>query len=94
MLSVFRLPQKFWVEALKTAVYIRNRCPTRAMEGSTPFKSLTGECPAVGYLRVFGCAAYHHIASDERCKLDFKSEKCVFLGYSENRKDYWLPYSL
>lgn len=36
MLSVFKLPQTFWAEALNTAVYIRNRCPTRAVEGSTP----------------------------------------------------------
>ena len=44
----------------------------------------------IRYHRVFGCAAYSHIPKDERRKLDSKSHKCVFLGYSESRKGYRL----
>ena len=86
MLANFKLPKRLWAEALATAVYLRNRCPTRAVEEKTPFESLTGEKPSVGHLKVFGCAAYCHIPKDNRNKLDSKSQKCVFLGYSENRK--------
>uniref|UniRef100_A0A1X7U4Q6 Retroviral polymerase SH3-like domain-containing protein n=1 Tax=Amphimedon queenslandica TaxID=400682 RepID=A0A1X7U4Q6_AMPQE len=47
----------------------------------TPFEALTGEEPSVRHLRVFGCVAYRHVPKDERQKLDYKSQKCMFLGY-------------
>ena len=44
----------------------------------------------MGHLRDFGCAAYAHVAKDERQKLDTKSRKCVLLGYGTERKGYRL----
>ena len=44
----------------------------------------------MGHLRVFGCAAYAHVAKGERQKLDAKSRKCVLLGYGTERKGYRL----
>ena len=90
MLSWSRLPQRYWAEAVSTAVYLRNRCPTKCVSGMTPYEALTGVKPKVNHLRVFGCAAYCHIPKDERKKLDVKSRKCVFMGYAENRKGYRL----
>ena len=29
--------EKFWTEATDTAVYLKNRCPTRALDGKTPY---------------------------------------------------------
>ena len=66
MLADARLPHRFWAEALSTAVYLRNRSPTMAVKGMTPFEAWTGEKPNVEHLRVFGCAAYAHVAKDER----------------------------
>ena len=90
MLADARLPHRFWAEALSTAVYLRNRSPTTAVKGKTPFEAWTGQKPNVGHLRVFGCAAYAHVAKDERRKLDAKSRKCVLLGYGTERKGYRL----
>ena len=90
MLASSKLPQKFWAEALSTAVYIRNRCPTKAIPDKTPCEALTGVKPGVGHLRIFGCTAYRHISKDERQKLDSKSQKCIFMGYSDQRKGYRL----
>ena len=90
MLASSKLPRRFWAEALNTATYLRNRCPTRALEGITPVELLTGNKPMVGHLKVFGCAAYCHVPNDEQRKLDSKSRKCIFLGYSENQKGYRL----
>lgn len=56
----------------------------------TPYEALHGVKPKVGNLKVLGCAAYSHIPKDERLKLDPKSRKCIFLGYSDNRKGYRL----
>ena len=77
MLSNAKLHQRFWAEALSTAVSIRKRCPTKAVQGKTPYEVML-------HLRVFGCAGHCHIAKDERQKLDEKSQKFIFLGYSDN----------
>ena len=89
MLADSQLPKTFWAEALSTACYLRNRCPTKAVQGKTPYEPLYREKPAVGHLSAFGCSAYFYIPKDERQKLDDKSHKCI-LGYSHNRKGYWL----
>ena len=34
-----KLPHKFWAEALPTVAYLRNRCPTKAVEGMTPYEA-------------------------------------------------------
>ena len=79
-----------WAEALATAVYLRNRDPTKAVKGMTPFEALTGERPNVEHLKTFGCVAYAHIPKDERQKLDSKARKCIFLGYGTDTKGYRL----
>ena len=90
MLGYSKLPHKFWAEALSTAVYLRNRSPTKAVEEMTPFEAWVGEKPNVGHLRTFGCVAYAHVAKDERKKLDSKARGCIFLGYGTETKGYRL----
>ena len=90
MLAEAKLPRSFWAEAVSTAVYLRNRSPTSAVKGMTPYQSLTGEKPEVNLLIVFGCLAYAHIPKDERQKFDPKARKSIFLGYDANTKAYRL----
>ena len=65
MLLDSKLPQKFWGEALSTAVYLRNRSLTKAVGEMTPYEAWTQEKPEVGHLRVFGCEAYAHVPKEE-----------------------------
>ena len=37
------MPKKFWAEALNSATYLRNRCPTSAVPDKTPYEALNGE---------------------------------------------------
>jgi len=90
MLSDSTLPKTFWAEAVSTAVYLRNRCPTNAVQDKTPYEALFGEKPSVDHLKIFGCTCYAHVPRDQRQKLDPKSIKCVFLGYCSNSKGYKL----
>lgn len=90
MLAEAELPRTFWAEAVSTAVYLRNRSPTSAVDGMTPYEALTGEKPVVSNLRVFGCLVYAHIPKDERQKFDSKARRCVFLGYGTTTKAYRL----
>ena len=90
MLLDAKLPHKFWAEAISTAVYLRNRCPTKAVKGMTPYEAWHGKKPKVEHLRVFGCDAYAHIPKDERSKLDSKARKCILLGHGQETKGYRL----
>ena len=91
MLSHAGLPKSFWAEAIATAAYIRNRMPTAAIrENKTPYEKWYGRKPDVSNLRVFGCMAYAHIPESQRKKLDKKSEKLRFVGYSIQSKGYRL----
>ena len=70
MLSDSKLAKSFWAEALSTAVHVRNRCPTTALQNKTPYEALFGVNPDLNHLKVFGCIGYSHIPKDERHKLD------------------------
>ena len=85
-----KLPQKFWAESISTAVYLRNRCPTKAVQDQTPYQMWFGQKPKVDYSRVFGCDVYAHVPKDERAKLDPKARKCILLGYGDTTKGYRL----
>ena len=90
MLVDAKLPHRFWAEALSTAAYLINGSPTKTLGDKTPFEVWYGKKPSVKHLKVFGCAAYSHVAKDERKKLDSKTKKCIFLGYAAQRKGYCL----
>ena len=83
-----KLPLKFWAEAVSTVVYLRNRSPTAALKGRTPYEYWFGEKPDVSNLRVFGCICFVHIPDNQRKKLDPKSYKAVFVGYPEGTKGF------
>jgi hypothetical protein len=38
---------------------------------------------SVCHFKVFGCVDYAYVPQELRRKLDDKSEKCIFFGYSE-----------
>ena len=83
----------YWAEAVLTAVIIRNRSPTTAVQHMTPHECFYGKKPDVSNFKIFGCTAYMHISNQERRKWDAKSVKCIFIGYSINSKGYrlWDP---
>ena len=56
MLSSSKLPKFLWTEALKTAVYILNRVPTKAVP-KTPFELLKGWKSSLRHMRVWGCSS-------------------------------------
>ena len=51
----------YWVEAVFTAVVIRNRNPTTAVPNITPHECFYGKKPDVSNFKAFGCTAYARI---------------------------------
>jgi hypothetical protein len=92
MLSESKLPKSLWAEALSTAVYVRNRSPTSAVPGKTPYEVWTGSKPDLAHLRVFGQRAYAHVPAETRRKLDDRAVQTVFVGYDNQVKGYRLVH--
>ena len=79
---------KFWAEAVNTAVYLRNRGPTTALDDKTPYECWFKKKPIVSNLRVFGCICFVHTPDSLRKKLDPKASKAIFVGYPNETKGY------
>jgi hypothetical protein len=79
---------RFWAEASHTAIHILNRTLTQTLFGVTPFEVWTGRKPSLAHVQVWKCDAYVHIPKGNRSKLQPKSEKGIFMGYSNQSKAY------
>ncbi|KAL0364520.1 UNVERIFIED_CONTAM: hypothetical protein Sangu_0549600 [Sesamum angustifolium] len=64
------------------------QCPTKAVQNMTPIEAWSGKKPSAKHLRVFGSICYVHIPTEKRHKLEEKTEKGIFLGYSTQSKGY------
>jgi hypothetical protein len=78
MLSNSILPVSLWMEALKTAVHISNRVPSKSVP-KTPYELWTGRKPSINYLHVWGCAAEVKLFNPSLGELDLKTESCYFI---------------
>ncbi|KAK4404213.1 Retrovirus-related Pol polyprotein from transposon TNT 1-94 [Sesamum angolense] len=87
MLISSGLPKSFWGEALVTAAYLINRSPSVPLNGKIPESMWTGHVIDISSLRVFGCFAFVHQSVD---KLEPRSQKCVFIGYPEGKKNIYM----
>jgi hypothetical protein len=88
LLARASMPLKFWDEAFATAAYLINRLPSRVINYDTPLHRLFNSSPDYSMLRTFGCACWPHLRPYNTHKLQFRSKKCVFLGYSPLHKEY------
>ncbi|CAJ2635289.1 unnamed protein product [Trifolium pratense] len=81
MLKEKSLPSNLWGEAVNTAVYILNKCPTKKLNNIVPEEKWSGKKPKVSHLRVFGSICYSHIPDQKRTKLQDKSRQMILVGY-------------
>ncbi|WKA11122.1 hypothetical protein VitviT2T_028652 [Vitis vinifera] len=87
MLSSSKLPKFLWIEALKTAVYILNRVPTKVVP-KMPFELLKGWKPSLRHMRVWGCSSEVRIYNPQEKKLDPRTISGYVIGYAEKSKGY------
>lgn len=78
MMNEKGLSKYFWAEAVHTALYILNKCPTKALKDKTPVEAWSGMKPFVSHFKIFGCICYAYIPAEKRTKLDEKSKKIGF----------------
>ena len=82
------MPLKFWDEAFITATYLINRLPSKIINNQTPFEHLFHQTPDYSSLRTFGCACWPNLRPYNARKLQFRSKRCVFLGFSNIHKGF------
>ena len=82
------LDQIFWGEAINTANYLLNLRPSKSINNKIPYEIWTGQEVNYDHLKIFGCICFVHIPRVFRNKLEPKSKKYLFMGYSENYKGY------
>lgn len=85
-------PPTFWAEAIGTANYIRNRCPISSLNGRIPFELWFKRLPHTIHFKEFGLVGYAMRAGTNNGKFDPRSDKDIFVGYSDETKGYkvWL----
>ncbi|KAJ0941493.1 putative RNA-directed DNA polymerase [Helianthus annuus] len=89
LLKTMKVPDTFWGEAVRHAVYVLNRVSTKALNNMTPYERWKGRKPTLQHLRVFGCVAYVK-KFNEITKLSDRSETMVYLGVEKGSKAYRL----
>jgi hypothetical protein len=83
------IPLQFWDYVFESMVYIINRLPSPITAHSTPFQRLFHQKPDYTMLHVLGCSCYPLFRPYNKYKLEPRSEKCIFLGYSTIHKGYY-----
>jgi hypothetical protein len=82
------MPLKFWDQAFLMVTHLINRTPTRVLDYDTPLHHLLGVTPNYSNLRVFGCACWPKLRPYNAHKLQYRSTRCAFIGYSNLHKGY------
>ena len=87
LLAHASMPLKYWDEAFLTAIFIINRLPSKVITNDTPHDRLLGTPPDYSF-RTFGCVVWPNLRPYNAKKLQFRSIRCVFLGYSNLHKGF------
>ena len=83
------VPKHFWADAVSTAYFLINKMPSSVLNWETPYHQLFPNNPLFPIEpKVFGCICFIRDVCPQVSKLDPKSLKCIFLGYSCVQKGY------
>ena len=88
LLSQASMPLNYWWEAFSTSTFLINHLSTPTLGHKSPIEVLLNIKPNLSFLKVFGCSCFPHLRAYNNHKMDFRSIKCVFLGYNPNHKGY------
>ena len=89
ILFQMHVPKHFWADTVSTAYFLINRMPSSALNWVIPYHQLFPNNPLFPIEpKVFGCTCCIRDVSPQVSRLDPKSLKCIFLGYSRVQKGY------
>lgn len=89
LLFHMKVPKQFWADAVSIACFLINRMPSFVLAGEIPYSILFPTQPLFPITpRIFRCTCFVRDIRSQISKLDPKSLKCVFFGYSHLQKGY------
>jgi hypothetical protein len=88
MLGEFKMPERFWSEAVITACHAITRLYLHRLLKKTSYELLTGNKPNVSYFHVFGSKCYILVKKGRHSKFAPKAVEGFLLGYDSNTKAY------
>ena len=66
MLHESGLPRSLWGEAVRHAVWLKNRTPTKALDGATPLEVATGKVPDLSRVRPWGSRIWVRVEAGDK----------------------------
>ncbi|CAI7798391.1 unnamed protein product [Closterium sp. NIES-54] len=89
-----RLPDPFWVTALRQVALVKNRVLVTVGDKQwVPYTKWYGSAPAVNMLRAYGCMVVFHVHKEKRGKLEASGRWGVHLVLAKDHKG-WLIWDL
>lgn len=89
ILDESKLPRHLWGEAVLTATFLINRCPSKSINNQVPAK-IFGRDSWMNKLRVFGCKGWAVIPPTGD-KLDNRATPVRMVGYAKTGYKLWDP---
>jgi len=70
------------------SVHLINRLPSPDIQNIFPYELLHNCILDISDIKVFGCLCFASTLEHNRCKLDPRARKCIFMGYKQGTKGY------
>lgn len=87
MLALSKLPEAFWAEAARSAVFQKNRTPTRSLgNDAVPVEVWNGGDTDLKHIKVFGSLVTLINHGENQRKLEDKISLCLMLSYAGHGK--------
>ena len=83
LLSQASLPSSYLSFAVQSTMTLINLLPIATLGFSSPWYKLHGQHPDISSLKIFGCACYSFLKPYTKHKLNHRTTKCLFFGYSK-----------
>jgi hypothetical protein len=80
------MPKILWAEALNYVTWLKNRLPSCATLGKTPYELVNKTKPNLMLAHEFGTPVYVHVTT--RGKLEAKAEEATFVRVDQESKGY------
>jgi hypothetical protein len=80
------MPKFLWAEAINYATWLKNRLPSHATPGHTPFELVNNAKPNLALVHEFGTKVYIH--TPDNGKLEACAEEAIFVGVDDESKGY------
>ncbi|SJL02247.1 uncharacterized protein ARMOST_05573 [Armillaria ostoyae] len=90
MLHAAGLPNNLWGEALKHAIWLKNRTLSKAIGGRTPYEVFHGSKPDLRHIHEWGCKVWVHV--EDGSKLEGRAREGQWLGFDQDSNGHRIYY--